>query len=119
MSDWRKEFGVSWSVPARVDDLVDKGDLVDMSWHNDVAPSFITKSVAESKAWEDDGRGVRLWVDHPVRTLREHEDGSRYFVAAGDGGENDVRYAGDDLDEALRVLMSIPPVAFHEEETDA
>jgi hypothetical protein len=107
-SDWRKEFGDEWAVPTQVLDLVARGELVDHSWHNDVCPSFVTRAVDQSDAWLGDGRGVRLWIDHPDPERRELPHADRYFVTAGDGSDQGL-YSGDDLDEALRVLRATPP----------
>lgn len=90
---WREEFGPDYAIPAEVVAMVERGELLDCSWHNDVCPSFTLA--------RDGGDVPRLWIEHPDPSEREYNDGSgRYSVTSAD----DVLYDGDDLTEALAIL---------------
>jgi hypothetical protein len=93
--NWRKEFGEDFDIPKEIE-----SQLVDISWHNDVSPSFCDKSQKNS----DGGFLVRLWVDHPIPEQRE-SNGSRFCVDTNSyQGESELLYQTEHLDEALRVL---------------
>jgi hypothetical protein len=79
--------------------MVKEGILKDISWHNDVCPSFAVDDPA------DEERGVRLWVDHPI--LAERETGNKRFaITKGPyGSESCFEFATDDLEEAIDVLI--------------
>ena len=96
---WKAEHGLDFEVPGAILHLVKKGVLKDFSWHNDVAPSF-------GLALPDrDDYGLRIWVDHPIKSLRETM-GLRYLVQEGEfGSEADFEEATDDLEEALRLFF--------------
>jgi len=92
---WKAEHGGDFEVPGVVEFLVKKGILEDQSWHNDASPSF---AVADPKREE---YGVRLWVDHPITSMRENL-GKRFVVTEGEfGTESDFELETDDLEEAL------------------
>lgn len=58
---WRRFFR-DYDVPARIQDLVDRGLLEDASRSDDPAPSFIAKLY---------NRGcLRIWVEHPELKFR-------------------------------------------------
>jgi hypothetical protein len=59
---WMDEFSPSYKVPVRLEHLVLGGALDDMSWRQDLCPSFGVK--LRDKNW------VRLWVEHPFREGR-------------------------------------------------
>lgn len=58
---WRQFFR-DYQVPARIQDLVDRGLLEDASRADDPAPSFIAKLY--NRGW------LRIWVEHPELALR-------------------------------------------------
>lgn len=84
MEKWEAEFGAAYAVPDEIRALANAGKLEDISWHNDVCPSF---SVADGS--------VKLWVDHPEREQRECTPVNRFTVCLYDEG-------GDWLTDALR-----------------
>jgi hypothetical protein len=89
------EFGPAYEVP---DAIVDT--LEDLSWHNDVCPSFGVE--------DNDGNGVRLWVEHPDVDQRESAFGSRYVVTETHECETqEPAYAGDDLAAALSAYHAL------------
>lgn len=53
---WRRDFP-DYDVPIRIQDLVDRGLLEDVSAPDDPAPAFIARLV--KRGW------IRLWVEHP------------------------------------------------------
>lgn len=53
---WRRDFP-DYDVPLRLQDLVDRGLLQDVSAPDDPAPSFAAKLL--KRGW------VRIWVEHP------------------------------------------------------
>lgn len=68
---WREEFDESFDVP----ELIEKLEGVeDMSWHNDVCPSF---GVRGDEEWD-----LRIWVQHPDPEQRETYEAERYMVQA-------------------------------------
>lgn len=59
---WKDEFSPSYNVPIRLENLVLAGALDDMSWRQDLCPSFGVR--LKDKNW------ARLWVEHPFREGR-------------------------------------------------
>jgi hypothetical protein len=55
---WVDEFGADWAVP---DEIAKAEGIDDLSWHNDVAPTF-GKYVAEHG--QPCAHVLRIWVDH-------------------------------------------------------
>jgi hypothetical protein len=98
---YRDEFPADYTVPASI---ANDPRLDDMSWHNDVCPSFTMKG------YEDGGPAglpdVRLWVNHPVRDSREFVEQPRLMVTDGERAyffesEND-----DDAAAAVEALIA-------------
>lgn len=56
---WKDEFSESYQVPIEIENLVLSGAIDDMSWRQDLCPSFGVR--LPDKNW------VRLWVEHPWR----------------------------------------------------
>jgi len=94
---WDGEFGPFYEVPGFLPFLVKKKIVEDMSWQNDVAPSFGIHS-------EKDQREVRLWVDHPFKSRRE-VGGTRFWVTEYIDGEMYSEFTSDDFEEALENLF--------------
>lgn len=99
---WETEFGLEFEVPKQVLDLVERGLLVDTSWHNDAAPTFALPDGA-------DGKYAALWVDHPVSAQREFPEWKRFRVCHGpcssERGQGRPDFETDDVDEAIAELM--------------
>lgn len=97
---WLSEFSEAWRPPQEILAMVEAGELVDVSWHNDVCPSFCSHS-DEGKDAED---MLRIWSDHPVAEERECQ-GPRFMVEDGELSANHpALYSGDDVNEAIRVF---------------
>lgn len=95
---WDNEFGSDFEVPGFISFLVKKKIVEDLSWHNDVSPSF-------GVYLESNERMVRLWVDHPFKSQRETE-GYHFVVTDGAASsENDFELETDDLEKALEALF--------------
>ena len=95
MKPWEQEHGRGFDVPSAIEHLVSRKVFIDTSWHNDTAPSFC---ISDPKNEE---YGIRLWVDHPLKSLREME-GQRFGVTLGEfGTEADDEISTDELEEAL------------------
>ena len=97
---YQSAFGDSFAVPAEVTDT-----LTDISYRNDIAPSFTLQALMER--FPDDDK-VRLWVDHPDAAEREYPENPRYFVTVDAFA---VAVQTDDLAEALRVFHDCARVA--------
>ncbi len=97
---WIAEFGAEYAVPALVTDT-----LEDLSWHNDICPSFTTKGIAANDPTYHEGVDVRLWVDHPDPQERETGPDTPRFRVTGFFGADFIVYETDtDLPEAIAVL---------------
>lgn len=100
MKKWEAEHGKGYDVPSVIDHLVSRKVLVDSSWHNDAAPSFM---IVDPKR-ED--YGLRIWVDHPLNSMREVRGMSRFMLQDGPfGSEPDYELESDDLEEILIKLF--------------
>jgi len=96
---WLEEFGPDYEVPGLIDFMVREGIVEDLSWQNDASPSFAVKDP------QDEGRGVRLWVAHPVMSLREFES-KRFLVEQGEfAGETEWELDTNDLEEAVTAFL--------------
>lgn len=94
---WRDEFGASYAVP---DVILTEPGIEDISWRNDIAPSFTYTAVADAGA-HDPQVDLRLWVEHPDPHMRECGPAAPRFSVSLD---SDELYAGDDVDAALTCL---------------
>ena len=98
---WICEFGTDYAVPSVISDR-----LVDVSWHNDVSPSFVLAGD------EDNENAIRLWVEHPDPEMREYSGSSvRFIVGGAPKGEPVFYYEGEDAQAALDSLLSLAPGA--------
>jgi len=89
---WVDEFGSRYMVPKEVSE---HPLMKEMSWHNDVSPSF-------GESDDDAEREVRLWVAHPVGHMREVAN-TRYGVYYTDqDGTGDDGVETDDVNEAIK-----------------
>ena len=93
---WVREFGWEWKIPARI---LDDRELVDMSWHNDSAPSFYWNG---RKATDE--MDVRLFVEHPDQALRDTDHTPRFVVV--DTATEATLYSGGDVRKAIKALKA-------------
>ncbi len=98
---WRDEFPPEFDVPELI-----SGDpeLEDVSWHNDVCPSFTLKRLM-GKVLETGAVDVRLWCEHPDPDKREWDIETRYNVY--DHVAEIQHYNGNDPAEAVRALKNV------------
>lgn len=106
---WKNEFALDYAVPPQVEALVAQGKLHDMSWHNDVCPSFADRP-GDTAGLSVKGTRV-LWVDHPDEDRREMPV-RRFSVTTMDEEwqVKDTIYEGDDIDAALAVILVTPEI---------
>lgn len=97
---WQREHGISFAVPAII---TEDPELIDISWKNDVSPSFILKA-HEPRLHQESGTEFRLWVDHPVQAERELDNDYRYSV--WNHTDQACLYTGNDVRAAIRVLKA-------------
>lgn len=93
-----KEFGTEYQIPAKIIELVEKKKLTDMSWHNDVSPSFGTFFADPVKGEVE----IRIWIDHPEKEKREF-DCDRFTVT----DDTEVVWEGADINEAIKAYGEI------------
>ncbi len=101
---WIKEFGSEYDIPKAVLKLLDDGITKDMSWHNDLAPSF--GIYLEKKDRDGDPKhdlDLRLFVEHPDASQREERGSDRYTVTIAENGElSSEDYTTSDVHDAIR-----------------
>jgi hypothetical protein len=98
---WLGEHGPEYEVPGLIQFMVKEGILQDLSWHNDTCPSF---AILDPK---NEDRGVRMFVDHPVKGRREFPEWGRFIVQLGElSGKPDFELETDDLETALLALLA-------------
>lgn len=96
---WIHEHGRAYEVPGFIEFLVEKKIIEDLSWHNDVSPSFGVSDDRTEKL-------VRLWVDHPFKDHRETQ-GTRFAVTVEEEASQEDFFDYDDLDPALEKLFTL------------
>jgi hypothetical protein len=94
---WFDEFESYYEIPGIIPFLIRKGILKDLSWHNDVAPSF--------GVVQDDGSDIRIWVDHPFKSHRQYQE-ARFMITVTEKEDSVFSFYTDDLEEALETLFS-------------
>lgn len=94
---WKGEFGDSYEIPDFINFLVDKNVITDMSWHNNVAPSF-------GKFFDESETAIELWVDHPFKSMRE-TSGQRFAVTKRVDNDQEDDFTTDDFEEGLEKLF--------------
>ena len=102
---WKRAFGGAFKgtgggvfeIPGFIIDLVDHNVIKDFSHHHDASPSF-------GFDHPDSETEVRLWVDHPMESLRE-TGGTRFVVSTGGLGGPDNSWEFDELEAALEKLF--------------
>jgi hypothetical protein len=112
---YETEFRHGYDIPWFIRFLVNRGILEDQSWHNDAAPSFgVTgtlklgpKEWSPKKAEYRKQETIRIWVEHPMKSLREIPAVTRFAVSRmTDLGDNDS-WDFNELQEALEKLFSV------------
>jgi len=93
IAGWISEFGPEWQIPKEILDLVNAGVLSDMSWHNDVCPSF-GKEIAPDTFFQ-------MFVEHPNLNERESPDGRFSASLVKPDGSVDYLLVTDNLSEVL------------------
>lgn len=93
---WKEQFGEGYEVPRFIQWLVDTQMLSDLSYGNDVAPSFGIYD-------EDTETWIRLWVEHPLRSARERDEEERFSVTWNDP-DTDFEHNYHDLEAAVIML---------------
>lgn len=98
---YREEFPNFGEVP-EVAELLARG-FVDTSWHNDSAPTFVSRDMT-----------LRVWIEHAEPSLREFgENAPRFAIERGDFNPEthvdtldapDLAYEGDDW-SALKAAL--------------
>jgi hypothetical protein len=48
---WKSEFGLDYEVPGLIEFMTKAGILEDVSWHNDVMPSFKVSDPVNEEYW--------------------------------------------------------------------
>ncbi len=97
---WVSEHGRQFRVPMAILEHVRAGTLRDLSWHNDMCPSFgVTRADGTERA--------NVWVDHPQPLERECAGSMRFCVSVYDESGDPLGgvYEGDDVEDALRALF--------------
>lgn len=108
---WDYEHGEEYQVPREITEK-----LRDISWHNDVCPSFAAVEPLLDPCGDE--HDLRLWVDHPDQDQRSY--GVRFCVnyncwscvpvpGVSSNGDDDL-YAGDDVTEALAAFAEVAGV---------
>ena len=102
---WTKAFPDFDSMPAAIVELLNAGELVDLSYGNDAMPSFTTRQhIARVDADGSADNVPVLWVDYADETKREWDrnSGSRFFVIVQSEGE--IRFESNDVSQAIAAL---------------
>jgi hypothetical protein len=95
MRTWSSEF------PDFVLDVIVPSDFKDISWHNDVCPSFAA-------------HGLRLWIDYKDPGMRELQ-GQRFMLQREDADgeaqndEDGLLLATDDWNEVIAMIAKLTP----------
>lgn len=97
--NWVTQFGSDYAVPEAVTAM-----LKDVSWGNDMCPSFVWPERDPSGQYHP--RGWVLWVDHPEAADREVE-GKRFLIVYEDQelGVQWEALATDSETEALAYMV--------------
>ena len=105
---WREEFGEAYEIPRFVQFLAEKNILTDLSWRNDVVPSF-------GFYGDESEQEVRIWIAHPLKSERDDPDAPRFLVTSGGITTPDVEEWYDDLQTALEKLFDLISAAYEKE----
>lgn len=78
---------------------------VDLSWHNDISPSFSATPDALA------GTGISVWVDYADVARREFGEGDRFGVYMTDlGGERSHEWSSNDWEAVLVKVAEWAPI---------
>ena len=96
---YRKEFPAEYSVPEKIDQLVQRGVLKDDSWHNDSCPSF--RLVHEAH--------LVLWVAPEMKQHRECPSDLRFSLREELTGccseDIVVKFETEDINKMLEYIL--------------
>jgi|SRR5215475_8145816 len=100
---WKTQFHAEFAPPEEVKAAVENGHLIDVSYRNDVCPSFSTPK------FEHGEKDLRLWV-HPASPKDREYEVPRYAVTYYDWTNYDIDqselYVGDDIVAAMNCLFA-------------
>lgn len=103
------EFGGRYEIPGFITWLVKNRYLQDMSWHNDVAPSFgvtgVIRGTRERPQGYSEGE-TRIFVEHPMKSFREYR-GKRFLVMTSVDNSDQENWEFDELEDALEKLFEV------------
>jgi len=95
---FQREFGAHFEMPQPILDALDAGTLVDISWHNDVCPSFVRAGDEELDS------ATRLWVSPANPEDREYPEFKHFGVYDHSGNGRSI-IETDDVEIALAHLL--------------
>ena len=96
---WIAEFGSGYAVPTSI---TNEPGLTDVSWHNDICPSFMWADLPSSATLPgDEVLDFRLWVEHVDQGMRE-ADGQRFVIST----QHEEIASTDDADEAMKIFRA-------------
>lgn len=95
---WVLEFGADFNVP---DVITNHPLLCDLSWHNDICPSFCYNDP------DSDYVDARLWVSHPDVAEREFAEQPRFWVRSDEGRDYFQSNDENDATKAVDVLLAV------------
>ena len=102
---WQREFPDFGPMPAQVADLLAKGTLIDLSWHNDICPNFIRATDQAVCDAEGLDRVWSLWVDYADPSQREIPEWPRFRVCAP---TYESAFTSENEGEAIAFLLARP-----------
>ena len=102
MPHWKDEHGGTYAVPHEILELVNSGQAVDHSWHNDTCPCF-------GREYPEIGEEacLKLWTDRPDPDCRE-SGGRRFAIQIVPQGCPEPMYpvlGTDNVAEAVRTYL--------------
>ena len=97
---WIHAFGSAYAVPS---EIASHPDLVDISYKNDVCPSFAPRADQFS---DREGR-FALWIDHPDPEMRENgPDAPRVMVTDIEHPACGIFESETDIAGAIEILLA-------------
>ena len=88
---WTNEFSADYAVPQEIINLEKHGLANDISWGNDICPSF-TNDI------------YTVWVQHPNPAERELDSDKRFYVYDTTDQQNLI-WKGDNVDTVISYFM--------------
>lgn len=104
------EFPTFRSLPPLVAAMLAKGELADLSWHNDACPSFVRACDAATVNTEGSAERVPvLYVDYADPAERENPEQARFVVTGPSFAVEQACLETDSEADAIARLLSYPP----------